>query len=272
MKTPKKSLQVLAALSATGALASLSGCGGGSLGNQYYNADTGIFYGADQRVGGGIGRNFVDLKNGVPARLGIELTPAALTNLPVMPKDIPAITFIGPVAPKTHGTPFTNDFLFYFTGHEETNEPAHFHLTTLIRSPLQPAPPFTRELMPIAANEFPQGTVRLTNADNPNGVVLPGVGVNVDDPTKPEGKPPLTTIGQNFFFLEGHLNAIVLGPTIDFLKSKQTMQLPIKQPPLYPRAGYFPFAWDVHYDAVRNVHVIELTDFRLADKVIPAGS
>ena len=276
MKTSKKPLQVLAALTATGALTSLSGCGGANLGNEYYNADTGIFYSADQPLGNGFARNFVDLRNGVPLRLGIELTPAALTNLPAVPEDVPAAPFISPVPPKTHGTPFTGDVLVYSSGHEPPNtatpEPAHFHLTFIIRPLLQTTAPFSLELAPIAANEFPQGTMRVVDELNPQGVIVSGVGVSVDDPTQPSNRPPLTTLGQNFFFFDGHLNAIALGPTIDFLKSKQSLQQAIKQPPVYPRGGFYPYAWGVHYDPVRNVHVIELTDFRLADKVVAPGT
>ena len=279
MKTSKKPLQVLAALSAltaTGALATLSGCGGANLGNEFYNADTGTFYSADQPLGNGVARNFIDLRNGIPLRLGIEITPAALNNLPNVPEDVPAAPFISPLPPNTNATPLTGNVLVYSSGHEPPNtatpEPAHFHLTFLIRSLLQTTPPFALELAPIAANELPQGTVRVVDELNPQGVIVAGVGVSVDDPTQPSNRPPLTTLGQNFFFFDGHLNAYALGPTIDFLRSKQALKEAIKQPPVYPREGYYPYAWSVRYDAVRNVHVIELTDFRLAEKVVAPGT
>ncbi len=279
MKTSQKPLQVLAALTlitATGALATLSGCGGANLGNEYYNADSGIFYSADQPLGNGFARNVIELRNGIPLRLGIEITPAALNNLPDVPEDQAAAPFISPLPPKTHATPLTSDVLVYSSGHEPPNtatpEPAHFHLTFIIRPLLQTSPPYTLELKPIAANEMPQGTVRVVDELNPQGVVVPGIGVSVDDPAQPSNRPPLTTLGQNFFFFDGHLNAYALGPTIDFLRSKQVLKEAIKQPQVYPRGGYYPYSWSVRFDSVRNVHVIELTDFRLAQNVVPPGT
>lgn len=253
----------------------LAGCGGGGGRNETLNADSGTFYSADQPMGNGVARSFIELDNGLPVRQGMEFVPAALVNLPDVAEDIPAVAFIGPFPSKTHGTAFTNVVNVYSSGHQPPNtaapEPAHLHVTILIRPPLQTTAPFTLEKQAVVPAEVPAGHVRVVDAVNPEGVIVSGVGVSYDDPKEPANRPPLTTIGQNYFFLQGHMNAIALGPTLPFLKSKATLDQAIKQPQIYPREGYYPRRWKVRFDTNRQVHIIELTDFKKATRVAVPG-
>lgn len=249
----------------------LSGCSG-SFNNNLVNGDTGTFYGAEQPTGNGNSRTFVRLKNGIPLSLGMEFDAAALNGLPTTPDSTLVVPFIGPLPSKTHGTPFTNVFLAYLTSHPATNEPPHFHLAILIRPALATAEPFPHERAPVAANEIPTDYQRATNAANPNGIVVPGGGVIYDDPTEPVGQPAATSLGQNYLFLDGHMNGEVIGPTIAQMKSKRTIVERIKQPKLYPRDGFYPTTWTVSYDPVRNTHLLALTDFKRADRVVAPGT
>jgi hypothetical protein len=249
----------------------LAGCGGG-FNNNFYNGDTGLFYGAFQPLGAGNGRTFIELNNGIPVRLGLEFSPDALTFLPNTDPDQVIPFLFSPLPNKTHGTPLTNVLVGYVSNHPATAEPAHFHLVLLIR-PLQiTTAPFTHERTPVASGEVPEGHILLKDAANPTGVVVPGGGVIYDDPNEPAGKPPETTLGQNYMFFDGHMNGLILGETATFFRRKQSFSKVIKQPQIYPREGYYPTKWGVRYDAANDRHVIEATDFRIAHRVVTPGT
>ena len=249
----------------------LGGCSG-SFNDNLVNGDSGVFFSADQPVGNGVARSFVDLNNGIPVRLGMEFTAAALTGLPAVAPDEVAAPFLAPLPSKTHGTPFTNVVLAYAASHPATNEPEHFHLAFFIRALLVTVPPFPNEVAAVDSKEVPKDHVRVVNPANPAGVIIPGGGVFYDDTTVPSNFPPAATLGQNYIFLDGHMNGITVGPTIDFMKSKQSFSANIKQPEVHPRNGFYPTTWKVSFDAARNVHVIELTNFKRAAKLVPPGS
>ncbi len=271
--TNKKRRKFLGAFLAPmlGAALAIAGCSG-SFHDDFFNGDSGVFYAADQSVGNGVGRNYVELKNGIPVRLGMELTPAALAGLPVVAPDQLVTPYLAPFPSKVHGTPFTNVVLGYASSHPATSEPAHFHVLFLIRNFQPTSPPFTLELAPPLIVEVPLGLVRVTDAANPFGVIVPGAGTIYDDPTQPVGLPAATTLGQNLFYFGAHLNGVGLGPTIAFLQSKQSETKVIKQPEFYPKDGFYPHKWTVRFDAVRQTHIIELIDFQRATKFLPPGN
>jgi len=260
-----------AALTPLVLLAALAGCSG-SFNNNFYNGDSGLFYGAFQPLGAGTARSFVDLNNGIPVRFGLQFTPASLDFLPDTGADEVIPFLFGPMPNKNHGNAFTNVIMGYSGGHPATAEPKHFHLVLLIRAPQFTEAPFPHERAPVAPDEVPQDHVRMKNAANPNGLVIQGAGVLYDDPSQPAGKPPATTTGQNYVFFDGHMNGLVLGATVPFLASKQTSSGTIKQPQVYPREGYYPTKWRVSYDATNDLHVIEATDFKIAGRIVPPGT
>ncbi len=253
----------------------LAGCSG-SFHNNFINGDSGVFLSAEQPMGNGTAHDFVELTNGIPVRLGVEFTPQALTGLPNLPHDDTSNAsrvFVAPLPSKTHGTPLKSTIVFYSSGHDVPNvsqtEPAHLHATFLIRPFQDTVPPFFAETTAVAANEVPQDHVRVASFFQPGGILVPGIGVLYDDPREPANLPPLQTLGQSYLFFGGHMNAITLGPTLDALKSKQTLTQAIKQPEFYPVDGFYPTKWTVRFDATRNVHVIELTNFRRAAHFVP---
>ena len=218
-----------------------------------------------------LGRSFVTLKDGVPQEIGMMLTDEALDDQKPTPisDDQPNIYAIQLPQEAIAATPFRFIGVFYFTGHpvdayRPNGEPQHLHCVFLLNEPVENTqPPFTAELTTPAPQEVPVGS--------PRGVpdtFVPGLGVSYDDPTKPVGLPPRITIGQNFLFFNGHMNAMAVGENISFLKSHQTESDVVDQPQVYPRAGYYPTQWNVRYDALTNTHVLSLTNFIKAQKYV----
>ncbi len=261
-------LAACVALPVLGVAAALAGCSGG-FNNNLVNGTTGVFFGADQPVGKGVARDFVDINNGIPQRLGIEFTSAALTGLPAVGPDVLATPYLAPLPADNHGNPFTNVVVAYASSHAATAEPAHFHCVFLIRNYQPTAPPFDLELAVPLVVEVPPDHVRVTDAANPIGVIVPGIGTLYDDPNVPVGLAPATSLGENIFYFGGHLNAISIGPTITQLASKATVTGEIKQPEFYPKDGFYPTQWRVFFDGVRGTHVVQMTNFVRARKFLP---
>jgi hypothetical protein len=96
--------------------------------------------------------------------------------------------------------------------------------------------------------------------------LAPGIGGVVQDPTTPQARPGWNTIGQNYFFYNGHMNAVGLGATSDCLTTLgggngAPLGDIIKQPKVYPKPGYYPHNYTVRYDRARDVYVFELSGF-----------
>jgi len=218
-----------------------------------------------------LGRSFITLQDGVPQEIGMMLTDQALDDQKPTPisDDQPNIYPIQLPQEAIAATPFRFIGIFYFTGHpidiyRPNGEPQHLHCVFLLNEPVENAqPPFAVELKTPAPEEVPVGS--------PRGVpdtFVPGLGVSYDDPTKPVGQPARITIGQNFLFYNGHLNAMAVGEDVSLLKSHQSESDVVDQPLVYPRAGYYPTKWHVRYDALTNTHVLSLTDFIKAQKYV----
>ncbi|BCM94227.1 hypothetical protein IAD21_06130 [Abditibacteriota bacterium] len=237
----------------------MSGCSGGaSSKNGFLNQNTGLYTSADQPVGNGVAHTFVDLKNGLPLRQGMEFTTAALDGFST---NTPSLAYIGPMPTVTNGSQFTNVVLTHLPAAIAGTE--QFQLSILVRAATVTGEPFSLERASVASSEIPAGFTRSTSAQQPTGVVIPGGGV-------------IYSAGQNQsqsnLYYASHLNGILLGPTLDQLRSKQTLIQSIPQPAIYPRDGYFPTKWEITYDTTRLVHVLEFTDFIRAPKFVPPGS
>lgn len=265
----RRALGLCAAPLALAAL-TLVGCSGG-FNDNLFNGDTGTFFSADQPVGNGIGRNYIQLNNGIPVRIGMEFTKAALTGLPAVAPDALATPYTSPLPSKTHGTPLSSATVFYSASRTAVADPPYFHVAFLLRNLQTTSPPYNLELAPPLLVEVPEGIDRITDAANAFGVPVPGAGAIYDDLTQPAGLPSATRLGQYFLYFSGHLNGFSLGVSLSELNGKQSATHAIKQPTFYPEDGYYPHSWTVRFDATRNTHVVELTDFKRADKVIQPG-
>lgn len=235
------------------------GCGGTSLAPR-------SIYGPDIPIGNGVGRSVVVLDEaGVPTGVGLELTPAALAGHVMDRADITTQFFV-PLPPQASGTPYVTAVLAHSSGHVppasgvEALEPAHFHAVFLMNPPRPPQNPPVEDL-PVAASEIPQDHVRV-------GEIVPVLGSNYDDPSVPVGYPAKATLGQNVFFSNGHMNAMHVGESVEFLAGKLTRSGVIKQPQVFPKPGLYPNQWSVHFDAQRQTHVFMLTNFQRAQQTL----
>lgn len=266
----RRSLLGASLLLATGASATLiSGCSGGAgTKNGYYNQNTGFYVAADQKVGNGIGHTFLELKNGIPVRQGMELTTAALSGFSTT--DV-SLAYLGTMPSVTNGSQFTNVVLTSIPSFSQF-QPAQFQMAMLIRPALVTGEPYTAERQAVAKREVSEGFIRLVNTDNPKGVVVPGGGVVYDDPNAPAGQPPQSIQGQQFLYYEGHMNGILIGPSLEQLTSNISLTRSIPQPPFYPRDGYYPTTWGIRYDATRDLHILEFSNFVRASQFVAPGT
>ena len=220
-------------------------------------------FAAPKALNGGTVRGYVTLQGQVPTAVGVELDDQAVTNTPTLPFGQPQTTFGIPLPAQASVTPFKEIAIAYFTAHAPVGvgDKPHFHPLFLLNSPAAPDPPaFALENKAIAPAELPADHVVL-------GDVAPGIGVAVQDPAQPQAQPGWDSIGQNYFFYNGHMNAIALGATKAYLlrlhaETDIARGGFIKQPQVYPKSGYYPHIFTVHFDNIRQVFVFELTDFR----------
>lgn len=260
-----------------GALA-LSGCGGDSGTSLQQIEGPTVSQGMNNATGKSftipdMGRAFITLQGTKPLEVGFELSDAGIQAQPTTPIDDenPNIYFVPLPAEVTTYTPFKAMLVFYFTGHPaNTNpqdpayrpngEPEHFHCVFLVNPPAAPDPPsFANEFTTPDPKEIPVGA--------PAGVpptIVPGLGQSYDDPTKPAGKPPRITTGNNFLIYKGHLNGIAVGDNVSFLQTQQTETDSVLQPQVYPTAGMFPQTWSIRYDPIKKVHIFSLSNFQTA--------
>ena len=242
----------------------LAGCGGSG---DDLSTFTQSVFGQAVPIGNGTGRSFVTRNAaGNPTEVGFELTETALKGLPLAPADEVQQFFVPMPAEAAGATPYLTIVAAYSSGHVpphsgvEAVEPAHFHPVFLMNPPVPPQNPPLEDL-PVAAEEIPEGHVKV-------GQVVPVLGSNYDDPTVPAGYPEKATLGQNVFFHSGHMNGMHVGESVEFLASRATRTGVIKQPQVYPKAGFYPHRWTVYFDATRQTHVFLLSDFRPATRTL----
>jgi hypothetical protein len=256
----------LAALLAGGVLLSLSGCSSGGT-NPVGNlpepipspvVPSGTFYGASKAVGAsGEGRGFVTLQDGAPVEIGFELTENVIPGMPELGFDQPYVDFF-PLPAEANATPFKHIVLIWFSEHGPigVGDVPHFHPLLTRVAPQQPSPNLEKERVPVDPAEIPADHGFFSNA------VVPGVGQALDDPAEPPAQLGWNSTGYNYLFYNGHMNAISHGATHDWMNSRQSRGGPIKQPQIYPVAGYYPFAHDFRWNEQRRTWQFVWSDWR----------
>jgi hypothetical protein len=259
----------LASLAGLGAGLGLSGCGGGDGNGSDVAANrTGRFYSATQfalvgDVGIDIGRTFVELLNGVPVEMGWELPERALNGLPDFDFDEPGIYFL-PFPAEADATPFKFMAFSDWSAHKPvgTGDVPHVHPVVCIAPPQAPSEGNVKETAPVTnPDEIPEGYVLGSLIPGAGETIAPGIGDAFEYPEAPQLTPGWNTTAQNYFFYDGHLNGIGMGATYEFLATKQTAVLPVTQPKLYPKPGYYPTKNVTRWNEANKAHVFALTDF-----------
>jgi hypothetical protein len=264
------SLGGAAAVAAAGAGGlTLTGCGGGGGGGtQVAPNRTGKFYSARQfaiveDLGIDIGRTFVELQDGVPLEIGWELPEKALDGLPDYEFDEPGIYFL-PVPPEADATPFKFFAFSDWSAHSPIGigDVPHVHPVCVIAPPQPPTDDNRDERVHVSnPDEIPEGYILGNLIPGAGDTIAPGIGEAYEYPEAPQLFPGWNTTAQNYFFYKGHLNGIGMGATYEFLASKQTAVLPVTQPKLYPRPGYYPTKNITRWNEANKSHVFALADF-----------
>lgn len=218
-----------------------------------------------------LGRTFVELQNGVPISLGWELPANALRGLPDTDFDDPGIYFL-PLPPEADALPFKFiAFSDWARGHAPLGigDAPHVHPLFGIAPPGVPTDDNREEkVLPSNPDEIPEGYVLGSTIPGVGETIAPGIGDAWEYPAAPQVQPGWNTTAQNYFFYRGHLNAIGMGASYDYLDSRQTNVLPITQPKVHPKPGWYPTKNVTTWDSKTNRHVFMLTDFVRATRFL----
>ena len=260
-----------AALAGLGGTAlNLVGCGSSdNNGSPVAVNRTGRFVSADsfaavRDLGVNIGRTFVVLQDGVPMEVGWEMPSNILSGLPNSAFDSPDVYFL-PLPPEADALPFKYmAFSDWANGHKPvgTGNAPHIHPLIAIGPPMAPTDDNHDEKVPVAnLDEIPAGYVLGNTIPGAGDTIASGIGEAYEYPEAPQLQPGWNTTAQNYFFYKGHLNAIGMGATYAFLESHQTAELPVTQPKLYPKAGWYPTKNITTWDDGKKCHIFKLTNF-----------
>lgn len=219
--------------------------------------------GAPQDMGGGRAYTFVTLDGGgKPSAIGIRLSEAALSGLPVEPpRGTEAVEYVLPFPKEAESAGYTHvgidwnpkghvppgiydaphfDFHFYLISPEQ-REKITAKGDDIARARKAPAP----EMMP-------EGYIL------PEGTEVPRMGAHAVDPQSPEfNKQPFT---KTFIygFYDGAIAFLEPMVTKAFLETKPNTTEPVKLPRTYSQRAYYPTQYTVKYDESQQEYVISL--------------
>lgn len=220
----------------------------------------GIYDGPANTLGNGSVNTFVELDaSGTPVSMGVRFTEATLTSLPThgAVETVLALPDDAGVAPYDHVS-----FDWQPHGHEPNGVyttphfDIHFYLMTMAeRATIDPADTTKVNRMP-APEHIPVGYV-------PTPGAVPQMGAHWVDPTSPEFTPAGFSRTFLYGFWDGRMNFVEPMITKAFIESVTTMPgqsvtFPIPQPQAFEKAGFYPTAYSVHYNADAKVYEIVL--------------
>jgi hypothetical protein len=241
-----------------------------------------IEYGASQALGNGSARTFVAVDaSGKPTSVGVALSEAALTNLPMTPNaPSPSAAMLTLALPTTApATGFDHVMLDWNPqGHEPDNVYTHphfdFHFYKVsaaeVMAIMPTDPQFATKAAALPAAQYVpsryQAAHILGNVPAAAAVV-PMMGLHWLDTASPELQPP--PAGRTFTetFIYGSYNGkfIFLEPMItkaylESLKNNTAMTRAIPTPAKVQDAGYYPSAYSIGYDAAAKEYRITLQE------------
>ncbi len=256
------SLPVRLLIAALVALVTASGCGGGG-GGGGGSVATGTNFGASVPVGNGTGRAYITVQNGVPISAGVELTAAAIQNLPQPPPGLLATEFIFPMPTGMNTTPFQQVSMFYSPGHPPAHQQdvPHLHPTWWTVSPAfrtqiqETTPP--QYTIPIPPQYLPANHITLSAFQ-----FIQNVGCLYIDPSVPGYREiPMVTTAYEYRFYNAQMTCIALDCATSYLPTHPDLFAKLEQPPQYQTHGYYPTAYHIRYDPARNVYDLSIDLF-----------
>lgn len=221
----------------------------------------GRVFGPEVQLGNGVARAFIQLENGKPDEVGVELSEAALTGLPPGGDHV-ANAFVLDM-PSTNASPFEHVLLNWNpAGHEPPgiydipHFDFHFYLTpSSARMAIMPTDPeFHTKAAKYPAQQFiPAGYI------SPAPEAVPMMGVHWIDPTSPELNGQIFT--RTFIYGSWNGDITFLEPMITkaFIESKPNSTFSIPIAARYAVPGYYPESYQVRFNATTGRHEIVLT-------------
>ncbi|SEG87486.1 DUF5602 domain-containing protein [Marinobacterium lutimaris] len=223
---------------------------------------SGTFEGPPVAIGQGQAWTFVTLdEQGAARTLGIRFSEETLTGLPTelsehgaweydleLPAEAAALGYDhvmldwnphGHIPPGVYDTPHF-DFHFYAIDHAARKE------ITLDAASLEMARKAPEEGYMPAGYALPPGTE------------VPNMGAHAIDPASGEfnGEPFTTTFIYGFY--DGKVIFMEPMMTLDYLKSRPDMSMPVKQPQAYHKDFAYPTSYGVHFDAMAKRYEVTL--------------
>ena len=230
------------------------------------NNNPNTYYGPQVAMGNGTIRSYIAISTeGIPLKVGIEMTNNAFASLPTDPLNFAAATFILQLDQRAKDiTPYDHITLNWNVhGHEPPGiyDMPHFdfHFYEIPVAEQTAIPPYEVDsskfnMLP-PAGYIPNGYIR-----SPGGV--PQMGTHWADVTSPEfnGHP------FNYTIIYGSYNGKVtfLEPmtTLAFLQSDAVVEKEIRQPILFAAAGkYYPTLYTIYKNSATNNHYVEFKNF-----------
>jgi len=262
VKTKSRYLLPLTGLAAlTGILG--VGCGGSSNSSSLTRQVT--TYGPAVTVGNGTGRAYITLQGNVPISTGVELTEAGTTNFAPPAPGQAAFEYSFPPPPQLAATtPFLNVGIFASPGHPPANQQdvPHIHPTWFIITPEERAQIVSDSPLnsvPVAPEEIPANHMVFATQG-----YFPSIGELSLDPILPGYREtPMVTTAYEYRFFNGHMTLVALDFANSFFPSKQEVVSPLEIPQKYPKPGYYPTTYHLHWDKNHKVFQMSVENFVL---------
>lgn len=225
------------------------------------NVKDGRIFGPEVQLGNGVARTFVELADGRPEEVGVEMSAAALTGLPAM-GDHTTNAFVLEL-PARNSTPYRHVLLNWNpAGHEPPgiydlpHFDFHFYLTSNAdRMAIMPTDPqyHTKAGKYPAAQYIPAGYV------SPAPEAVPMMGVHWIDPTSPELNGQQFTRTFIYGSWDGELTFLEPMITKAFIESKPNIAYSIPVAAKYAVPGYYPDSYQIRFNATTGRHEIVLS-------------
>lgn len=237
-------------------------------------------YGASQALGGGSARTYVTLNAaGKPGSLGVALSEAALTNLPMTPNaPSPSAAMLQLALPVDAPVAGYNHVMLDWNpaGHEPdhvyTLPHVDFHFYNVspqqVMAIMPTDPQYATKAAALPATQFvPQGYAAASVLANipAAAAAVPMMGLHWLDVASPELQPPPAgkTFTETFIYGSWDGKFIFLEPMItkayiESLKGTAGMSRNIGTPAQIATAGYYPTSYSIRYDATAKEYRITL--------------
>jgi hypothetical protein len=237
----------------------------------YFNPDglsDHVYWGPIVKMGDGSVRSFFRVSPaGVPLRIGIQFTDAALNGLSQDPMDFEHNMFVLSIPQKAKDLTAFEHLIVDWNpqGHPplDVYGKPHFdfHFYKISNKQRMMIPPYSSESAAAFDKLPPDGYVPESFMPTPEGV--PGMGKHWLDKNAPELNGGTFTKTFIYGTYNGAVNFVEPMVTHEYLSSGTESSTAFDQPDYFaPDKTYYPTKYEITRDAQRHLHAVALTDFR----------